>query len=161
MTDEGRDALIESEGKRSAAYVDEAGLLTIGIGHLITAEELKTGIIHIGNDDVEYSKGLTDEQIDTLFDQDMLPREVAVRSLVKVPLTPHQSDALVSFAYNVGIGAFQTSTLLKKLNANDYASVPDQMRRWNKVHNPATGELVVSQGLSDRREREIELWNEV
>jgi lysozyme len=157
VTEKGRQYLLTSEGVRSKAYVDEAGLLTIGIGHLLTAEEIKSGVIHIGTEAVEYSKGLTEAQIYQLLDQDCLPKERIINSVVKVDLTDHQRDALVSFAFNIGIHAFETSTLVRLLNQGDYNSVPAQMRRWNKVH--VDGELVASVGLSARREREIELWN--
>jgi len=157
VTDKGRQHLVTSEGVRAKAYVDQAGLLTIGIGHLLTAEEIKTGVIQIGTESVEYAKGLTETQIYQLLDQDCLPREKTISAIVKVDLTEHQRDALVSFAFNIGIHAFETSTLVRLLNQGDYNSVPAQMRRWNKVH--VDGELVASVGLSARREREIELWN--
>jgi len=156
MTEMGRQHLITSEGSRAKAYVDEAGLLTIGIGHLLTAEEIKSGVIQIGAESVEYAKGLTEAQIYQLLDQDCLPREKTISAIVKVDLTEHQRDALVSFAFNIGIHAFETSTLVRLLNDGDYQSVPGQMRRWNKVR--VDGVLTESPGLSARREREIELW---
>lgn len=158
MTEAGRQHVISSEGIRLTAYVDEAGLLTIGIGHLITADELKTGMIQIGSELVEYSKGLTNEQAFTLLDQDINSREAELMACIRVPLTPHQRDALVSFAYNIGLSAFKASTLLRLLNLGDYDAVPGQMRRWNKVR--IKGDLVASTGLAARREREILLWNE-
>ena len=48
-------------------------------------------------------------------------------------LTEPQADALISFAFNVGNGAFQESTLLKLLNQGDYDSVPAQLDRWTKA----------------------------
>jgi lysozyme len=65
--------------------------------------------------------------------------------------------ALVSFVFNVGVGAFQTSTLLRLLNASDYLSVPTQLRRWNK--ETIKGVERPNVGLTNRREKEITLWN--
>ena len=82
--------------------------------------------------------------------------EDAIRKLVKVELTRNQMDALVCFSYNVGIGAFRESTLLKVLNQGHYDEVPAQMRRW--VYTRVSGKAVVSDGLKNRREKEVRLW---
>lgn len=84
---------------------------------------------------------------------ELLRVENFVKSKVSVPLTTGQLAALVSFTYNVGDGAFSKSTLLKKLNAGDYDSVPSEMRKW--VNND--GKFM--QGLLNRRNNEInQLW---
>lgn len=77
---------------------------------------------------------------------------LVVDAAVKVPLTDNQFGALVSFTYNVGDGAFKSSTLLKKLNAGDYASVPAQLARWSKNDGKTM------QGLVNRRAAEAGLW---
>ena len=141
LSDKGRALLILLEGKRNHVYEDVAGLQTIGVGHL-----LKPG------EDMAY---LTDEQVDDLLDDDLNKFEWAVTVKVHVPLIQHQFDALVIFAFNVGVAAFATSTLLKRLNAGDYESVADQLMRWNK-----SGGKVVA-GLTNRRKKEIELWEGV
>lgn len=75
-----------------------------------------------------------------------------VERLIKVSLTDNQFGALVSFTYNVGDDAFAKSTLLKKLNAGDYAGVPAQLARWNKNDGK------VMPGLTNRRAAEAGLW---
>ena len=74
--------------------------------------------------------------------------EDCVNRYVKVPLEQHQFDALVSFAYNVGCGAFRRSTLLRKLNAGDYDEVPRELMRWRKPRS-----------ILKRRRKEVALWN--
>jgi len=77
-----------------------------------------------------------------------------IQSAVRVPLNQHQFDALVSFVYNVGVLAFLSSTLLKKLNRGDYKGAAEEFSRW--VHS--RGELV--QGLVARREKEARMFLE-
>ena len=74
--------------------------------------------------------------------------EDCVNRYVKVPLEQHQFDALVSFSYNVGCGAFKRSTLLRKLNAGDYDEVPHELMRWRKPRS-----------ILKRRRKEVALWN--
>ena len=75
-----------------------------------------------------------------------------VKSLVKIPATDNMLAALVAFAYNVGIGNFSKSTLLKKLNAADIHGAADEFLRWNKVKG------VECNGLTRRRRAERELF---
>lgn len=72
---------------------------------------------------------------------------------MEVPLTQQQFDALVSFAFNVGNGAFCDSTLLKRLNAGQYDAVPAQLNRWVK----AGGKTL--EGLVTRRAAEGALFS--
>ena len=87
-----------------------------------------------------------------LLAEDLVEFEEYVDTLVKVPLTQNQFDALVSWTFNLGSGNLQESTMLRKLNYGDYESVPDEMRRWNK----AGGEVL--EGLTRRREAEALLF---
>lgn len=163
LSPEGLRHLVELEGLRLLAYRDVAGYWTIGVGHLLTDEELTTGHLVLTTPPettVDWRKGLTEDQVYRLLDQDADWAEAAVRKLVTVPLTQHQFDALVSFVFNVGPGSpdpskpggFYRSTLRRLLNAGDYASVPEQMARWRK----AGGKVV--QGLVNRRAAEAALW---
>jgi LysM repeat protein len=81
------------------------------------------------------------------------PFEKVVAENVKVPLTQNQFDALVSFAYNIGEGAFLDSTALRKINAGDYAGGAEAMKLFNK----SGGEVI--QGLVNRRNDEVRLFN--
>lgn len=131
--------LKQFEGLRLQPYKDVAGLWTIGYGHL-----LKAG---------EWWDSITEEFATRLLAQDVGTAEDAVNALVKVPLSQPQFDALVSFVYNVGVGAFRRSTLLRLLNAGDYAGAAAQLPLWRK----AGGKIV--QGLVNRRAQEVAMFN--
>lgn len=149
----GKQLFKEWEGLRTHVYLDSGGEPTIGIGHLLTRDERASGKIWINGQPVRYANGLTEQQCWDLLDQDLDIAEAAVNDRVIVPLTQNQFDALVSFVFNVGTGAFKNSTLLRMLNEGQYDQVPNQMRRWNR-----SGNRVVN-GLVNRREKEIKLWN--
>ena len=153
MSEHGLELIKQWEGFKPDVYKDSAGLPTIGVGHLITKSEQTTGEIVIGGLPVQYANGLTDQQVLDLLSQDVQPAEQAVNNSVKVALDQNQFDALVSFTFNVGVGAFTGSTLLKVVNQGQYDQVPDQLRRWNK----AGGKVV--QGLVNRRANEVKLWS--
>ena len=144
--------MAEWEGSESHVYRDVAGLPTIGVGHLLTQDELSSGKIIIDSEEVRYGEGLTEAQIIALLGQDLDRFETCVTNSAQVDLTQNQFDALVSFAFNVGITAFRNSTLLKRLNQGNYDEVPNQMRRW--VYSG--GQRVI--GLINRRENESNLW---
>ncbi len=153
MSQNGRKLLQQWEGVRLNAYKDSAGLLTIGVGHLLTKSELSSGKIDINGESVKYGNGLTSDQADALLAQDLKPAETTVNNNVKVELNQNQFDTLVSFTFNVGGGAFKGSTLLKKLNNGQYGEVSGQLMRWDK----AGGKVVP--GLEKRRKNEVKLWN--
>lgn len=153
VSEAGLRHLMRSEGFRNKAYKDVAGYPTIGVGHLLTSQEKRTGTIVINGKAVSYKNGLTDEQVKDLLAQDVKKYEKVVSDSVKVPLTQGQFDALVSFSYNVGPNAFKKSNLLRVLNQGKYNQVPNEMRKWVK----AGGRTV--KGLKNRREAEIALWN--
>nr|WP_241389545.1 lysozyme [Serratia proteamaculans]ANV21598.1 Mur1 [Serratia proteamaculans]ULG13358.1 Mur1 [Serratia proteamaculans]ULG13571.1 Mur1 [Serratia proteamaculans]ULG13683.1 Mur1 [Serratia proteamaculans]ULG15134.1 Mur1 [Serratia proteamaculans] len=125
------------EGLRLRAYQCSANVWTIGYGH--TAG--------VGPDDV-----ITEEQAISFLRQDVAESERAVNQYVHVPLTQNQFDALVSFVFNLGVGNFRTSTLLKKLNAGDYDGAAQEFGRW--IH--AGGKALP--GLVRRREAESALF---
>ncbi|HMB91638.1 MAG TPA: lysozyme [Rhodothermales bacterium] len=153
MSDKGRQLLADWEGLELKMYKDVAGLPTIGVGHLLTRSELTSGKIMINGEAVRYANGITKEQALDLLGQDLQRFEDAVNESVTVTLSQNQFDTLVSFSFNVGVGAFKSSTLLKELNKGKYDEVPTQLKRWVK-----SGGRVV-QGLVNRRNREIDLWN--
>jgi lysozyme len=153
MSQHGLSLLQQWEGFKLNVYKDSAGLPTIGVGHLLTKSELSSGKITIGGVPVRYANGLTEQQALDLLQQDLAPTTQAVTNGVKVALNQNQFDALTSFTFNVGITAFTNSTLLKLLNQGQYAQVPTQLLRWTR----AAGQVV--QGLVNRRQNEIKLWN--
>jgi lysozyme len=87
-------------------------------------------------------QNITMKQAEILLSQDMGEAENAVSNYVKVPLTQNQFDALTSFVYNVGTGNFASSTLLRKLNAGDYAGAAEEFKRWNKSQGKISNALV-------------------
>lgn len=114
-------------------------------------------LVHRGNCDgtepQEFRDGITRERALELLRTDAGTAERAVRTQVTVDLTQSQFDALVSFTFNVGVGAFRRSTLLAELNQGNYDEVPTQLRQWTR----AGGRVV--RGLERRREAEVELWS--
>lgn len=116
MSANGLDMLQDLEGVRYVAYLDTGGVWTIGVGH--------TG--------PEVVKGLRADhtQVMKWLEEDVVEAEDCVNSVVKVPLTQNQFDSLVSFVFNVGVNAFRSSTMLKRLNAGDYEGAANQFSRW-------------------------------
>ncbi|OKH14871.1 hypothetical protein NIES592_08315 [Fischerella major NIES-592] len=102
------------------------------------------------------SERLTVEQANERLLQELQSKRSRVQGMVKVPLNTNQLDALTSFAFNVGDGALQKSTLLRKLNAGDYAGAAAEFGRWNKgEHRGVKQELP---GLTRRRKAERDLF---
>lgn len=126
-------------------YLDIAGRWTIGWGHLILGHE-------------DFSTGITTEQAEALLTEDLHEAEAAVNRLVRVPLSQPQFDALVSFTFNLGVRALQASTLLLWLNEGRYLDAPQQITRWNKAADPATGNKVSVLGLTRRRIAECDMF---
>lgn len=123
------------EGLELQAYDDGTGVCTIGYGT----------IIYPNGKTVQYGDVCTIEQAQSFMQHDLKRFEQAVSTAVKVPLSQNQFDALVSLTYNIGIGAFRNSTLLKLLNTLDYVGASNQFDVWVK----AGGQTV--QGLVNRR----------
>lgn len=94
----------------------------------------------------------TQAQADAALEADVREFGRDVRAAVKVPLEPHQMAALVSLAYNIGIGALRGSTLLRLLNAGNYKGAADQFGRWCRAGGR------VMQGLVNRRADESRLF---
>ncbi|MBK61652.1 MAG: hypothetical protein CL575_01670 [Altererythrobacter sp.] len=94
---------------------------------------------------------ITQAEADALFDKDTDRFEAAVERLAPVA-TDNQFAAMVSLAYNVGIGNFEKSTLLRKHNAGDHEGAANEFRRWNR----AAGRVL--KGLTRRRAAEAELY---
>lgn len=154
LSEKGKKLLAEWEGFKTEIYKDSAGLETIGIGHLLTQSELTLYEVELDDGSrANFHDGLTEDQVISLLALDMRRFERAVTDAVASDLVQDQFDALVIFAFNIGVSAFRGSTLLKVLNQGRLIDVPNELRKWNK----AGGKVV--QGLINRREKEIVLWN--
>jgi lysozyme len=155
----GLEFIKQWEGCRLEAYEDVVGKLTIGVGHLLTDKELESGELLVFDPSfptmyvVNWRDGITDDDAMNLLAMDAADAEAAVDDLVDVELTQNQFNALVSFVFNLGRGAFAKSTLLTYVNEHYPASfICGQFMRW--VH--AGGRVV--QGLVNRRMAECRLW---
>lgn len=127
------------EGVRYEPYRDVAGVLTVCYGH--------TGA------DIVIGRRYTSGECKAMLDKDLVPFARSVERSVKIPASEYQKASLISFSYNVGVKAFESSTLLRKLNAGDSKGACDEMRRWNKAGGK------VWKGLINRREVEREICN--
>ena len=144
--------LIEAEGFERKVYKDSAGKSTIGVGHLLSKSERDSGLIRIGADEIPYKDGLSTLQVMALLDQDLNKYEAAVKDSLKLDVTDGQYIALVSFCFNVGIKAFQESTLLKRLNEYRFERIPYEFMRWIYIGGH------IDKGLIRRRTKELVMW---
>ena len=125
------------EGCRTNAYKCPAGVWTIGYGH---TKGVSQGMM------------ISHRDADKLLEEDLKYFESAVSSAVTVPINQNQFDALVSLAFNIGVGAFDKSTLLARLNSKNYRGAAEQFLRWTR------GGGKVLPGLVKRRQEERELF---
>jgi lysozyme len=124
-------------------YVCPAGVLTIGWGHTRdNGRQFKPRDVW------------TQGECDAEFRTDMQRFEKAVRRRVRVELTQHQFDALVSFTYNCGEGNLAKSGLLRRVNARDFEGAVGEFAKWNR------GGGRVLNGLTRRRAAEAKLFAE-
>lgn len=109
----------EFEGLRLEAYRDSAGIWTIGYGH--TGRDVKPG------------RRVSELEAEVLLRADLRDAIACVNRSVEVELEQHEFDALVDFCYNVGRGHFERSSLLAKLNLQDFEGVAAQFGLWVNV----------------------------
>jgi len=143
-------------------YLCPADVATIGWGHAIvdprTGRQL-TGAAGKARARELYPRGITMEEAEILLREDLVPRAATIEAAVCVPLSDGQFGALVSLAFNIGLGSsgrgtgFLGSTLLRRLNAGQLAEVPAEFLKWTKVRD------TVSRGLTNRRRAEVALWS--
>lgn len=135
-------------------YLCPAGCWTIGWGHVVrdAAGRMLKGAGTAKRARAIYPRGITIEEARVLLNDDIRALLPALETAISVPVTDNQFCALVSFVFNVGIGAFQRSSLLRRLNSGDHAAVPKELMRWTK----AGGKELA--GLKRRREAEARLW---
>nr|DAZ46219.1 MAG TPA: Lysozyme [Caudoviricetes sp.] len=140
LSQRGIDLIKQFEGYSSKAYPDPAtggAPWTIGYG---TTKGVKPGMV------------ITAQQAEKMLRDDVAKFESGVSSLITAPTTQGQFDAMVSLAYNIGLGNFGKSTLLKKHNARCYTCAADQFRVWNRANGK------VMNGLTKRRADERQVY---
>jgi lysozyme len=135
--------IIEFEGYREKAY-QLAGEKFWTIGY---------GSTTIDGVPVKQGQLITKEKARIELEKEVIKIKGELKKVVTTHLNAEQEASLISFVYNVGIGSFKASTLLKLLNKGDYKSVPDQLRRWVKGSD---GNVML--GLKRRREKEALLF---
>lgn len=133
-----------SEGDVLKAYPDPAtggAPWTIGYGH--TGPEVHPGMV------------VTQQEAEAILEQDLFKVGRQVAKVIKVELTQDEFDALVCFVFNIGIGNFMKSTMLKLINEGRFDAAADEFDKWTK----AAGHVMP--GLVTRRHDEKDLFNGV
>ncbi|MGL5051039.1 MAG: lysozyme [Fusobacteriaceae bacterium] len=138
ISDLGINLIKKFEGCKLNAYTCPSGVWTIGYGH---------------TKGVKKSDTITLETAEKLLREDLTSFEKQVYNLIIYKVRQCEFDALVSFTYNIGAGAFKDSTMLKYLNQKRKDLVPEQFARWNK----SNGKVLA--GLVKRRKFETDLFN--
>ena len=142
-SEQGLSLIEANEAYRGVPYKDVAGYWTWGYGHKRADNEPIPTYISQSN-------------AIALLRADIVPVEASINASVTVPLTQNQFDALADFVFNVGVAAFESSTLLRELNSNNYQTAADQLLIWDKAH--VNGQIVVVPGLLSRRQHERMLF---
>mgnify|MGYP003133405599 FL=1 len=137
ISKEGLSLIKKFEGCKLEAYLCPAGVWTIGYGH---------------TKDVKEGDKINRDEADYLLQEEMIEYESYINDFVEVPLEQNQFDALCSWVYNLGPTNLKNSTMLRVLNEEKYADVPQEIKRWNK----AGGEVL--DGLIKRREAEAKMF---
>lgn len=115
------------EGVRLIAYQDSTGVWTNGYGH---TNSVKEGDV------------ISQTQAEQFLQEDIKSVETAVNDLVKVSLTQEEFDALVDFVFNLGVGNFERSTLLRLLNQGDYNGAAAEFEKWDKARGKVISGLL-------------------
>ncbi|MFX4209276.1 lysozyme [Aliarcobacter butzleri] len=143
ISNKGLELIKEFEGFSANAYLCPAKIPTIGYGNTFWEDGRK---VKIGE---QISKAKALELLEFLANKDFADK---IFTLLKVEVNQNQFDAMVSLTYNIGIGNFIKSTLLKKVNAKDFIGASDEFLKWDK----SGGKQLL--GLTRRRQREKELF---
>ena len=142
----GKDLIKRFEGCKLKAYKCPAGLWTISWGLTFYPDGTK----------VKEGDVITQQQAEDYFNAIVDDFAKKVDALIKSNVSDNNFSALVSFAYNVGMGNFQRSTLLRKVNANPKdPSIRAEFNKWVRANN------VVLKGLVRRRDAEAKLYEQL
>ena len=142
------------EGVRNKPYRDVVALWTVGVGHLMYPDQaaMKQPERNAYQLKPEDSRTWSDAEVNQLLKDDLKRFELGVLRLCPGPLTQGQMDGLVSFAFNVGLGALQRSGLRAKHNRGDFDGAADEFLKWTKAGGK------VFPGLVKRRTAERNLY---
>lgn len=144
LSQKGLELIKSFEGLSLKPYVCAGGINTIGYGNTYYTNGKKVTL---------QDKPITKQQAEELLKHSLSTYEKAVDSFCRDDISQSNFDALVSFAYNLGNGALQKSTLIKKVNANPKdPSIKDEFLKYNK----ANGRVLA--GLTKRRQAEANLY---
>lgn len=144
LSQKGLELIKQFEGLSLTPYVCAGGINTIGYGNTYYTNGKKVTL---------QDKPITKQQAEELLKFSLSTYEKAVDSFCRDDISQGNFDALVSFAYNLGVGALQKSTLIKKVNSNPKdVTIADEFMKWNK----ANGKVLV--GLTKRRQAEANLY---
>lgn len=138
VSTKGKNLIKKFEGLRLKAYQCPAKIWTIGYGHTLFVQP---------GDIIDENKA------NIFLKEDVRMFENNVNELVHVSLNQNQFDALVSLVFNIGVGNFKKSTLLKKLNSGDMSGASEELLRWVYVKGKK------SNGLIHRRNAEKKLFD--
>jgi lysozyme len=132
------------EGFSAKPYICSGGAKTIGYGATYYPNGLKVSMS---------DKAITEAQATTMLMNMLRTYEKSVDSFCRDDINQNQFDALVAFAYNVGVNALKNSTLLKKVNKNPQdVTIRNEFLKWNKANGRAL------KGLTNRRIAEANLY---
>jgi len=131
------------EGFSAKPYLCPAGVATIGYGSTRYTDGCA---VSMRDDSISYFEA------EELLKETLSEYEDAINKYVTIAVNQKQFDALVSFTYNVGIGNFKKSTLLKKLNNSEINGASKEFLKWDKVNGKKLA------GLTKRRNAERELF---
>lgn len=143
LSAEGINLIKRFEGVRSRPYRCSAKLWTVGVGHLIgDGKSLPEA----------WNRTFTEEEINALLIRDLNRFERGIRMYIKVPLRQCEYDSLCSFAFNLGLGTLQRSTLRQKINRGDKEGAAKEILKYCR----AGGKII--KGLQTRREAEYRMF---
>lgn len=142
------------EGVKATAYRCPARLWTVGVGHVIDPNHARVPFADRLSLELPagWNRTLSQDEIDDILRKDLTRFEAGVKRLCPGELTQGQFDALVSFAFNVGLGSLQKSSLRMKHNRGDFEGAAEEFLKWSK----AGGKVL--KGLLKRRQDERALY---
>lgn len=135
----------EFEGYKEYAYIDTDGTPVIGYG-----------LSRIGGNPVRIGDRISQHQANEALNAHLTEIHQELEQVLEVPLNEHQWSALASISFNVGVEPIKESTLLRKINAQDYTGAANEFLRWDKAN--LRGRLVQLPGLTRRRQAERKLF---